>query len=53
MGDLYPVLDLGPFAMVVIVSIILFLDCQMMGITLTERVKNGSLDFLVLVNIRT
>lgn len=53
MGDLYPVLGLGPFAMVAVVSIILFLDCQMMGIALTEHIKNGSLEFLVLVSIRT
>lgn len=51
--DLYPVLDFGAFAMVASVGIILFLDCQMMGIALTEHVKNSSLEFLVLVHIRT
>jgi len=44
MGDFYAVLNLGPSAMVAILSIILFLDCQMMGVTLTEHVKNGNLD---------
>lgn len=51
--DFYPVLDLRAFAMAAIVGIILFLDCQVMGFALTEHAKNGSLEFLVLVHIRT
>lgn len=53
MGNLYLVLDFRSFVMVAIVSVILFLDCQMMGFTLIEYVKNGNLEFLVLVNNRT
>lgn len=39
--------------MVAYVSITLFLDCQVMGIALTEHVKDGSLQFFVTFNIIT